>query len=305
MPLLPVHTQIDEKMKADEKFVLLDVREPQEFVDVFVPGSVGDIMTCPSCIRLPSRLLSCMRHGASRDYAGECWVGDGLCVAHSACSVLTPHTSLHVLGDHVGSGSHCQETETDPRADLSPCISACVIFTRHHAVALTWPSSISDACPSGVCFYKPNSEQDSGIAVYSVQPDSLRSSSYQRVVELAWTSPKRGQAQQSFGTQRTALAERERDGVITLTHWRTQVNVPLYLPLQSTNMQALLKRAVYAVNGMTGTELNPDFLKQIAETIPDKSTPIAVMCMSGGTVEASSTAGALLDALARRDMRWP
>jgi hypothetical protein len=32
--------QVDENMKQTEKFVLLDVREPQEFVDVFVPGSV-------------------------------------------------------------------------------------------------------------------------------------------------------------------------------------------------------------------------------------------------------------------------
>jgi rhodanese-related sulfurtransferase len=56
-------------------------------------------------------------------------------------------------------------------------------------------------------------------------------------------------------------------------------------------MQAMLKRAVYAVNGMSGTELNPNFLSQVTALIPDKATPIAVMCNSGGTVEASSTAG--------------
>lgn len=71
------------------------------------------------------------------------------------------------------------------------------------------------------------------------------------------------------------------------------MNVPLYLPLQSMSMQSLLKRAVYAVNGMSGTELNSNWLQQVTEKIPDKSTPIAVMCNSGGTVEASSTAGAL------------
>jgi hypothetical protein len=80
-----------------------------------------------------------------------------------------------------------------------------------------------------------------------------------------------------------------------------QVNVPLYLPLQSMSVQSLLKRAVYAVNGMSGTELNPNFLQQITEKIPDKSTPIGVMCMSGGTVEASSTGGALLS----RSVRSP
>eukprot|EP00241_Pyramimonas_parkeae_P011782 CAMPEP_0114252668 /NCGR_PEP_ID=MMETSP0058-20121206/15962_1 /TAXON_ID=36894 /ORGANISM="Pyramimonas parkeae, CCMP726" /LENGTH=184 /DNA_ID=CAMNT_0001366623 /DNA_START=298 /DNA_END=852 /DNA_ORIENTATION=- len=64
-------------------------------------------------------------------------------------------------------------------------------------------------------------------------------------------------------------------------------HVPLYNQLQGIS----LKRLVYAVNGMTGSELNPKFLEEVQAKIPNKDAAIAVMCNSGGTVEASSTAG--------------
>uniref|UniRef100_A0A7S0RJQ9 Rhodanese domain-containing protein n=1 Tax=Pyramimonas obovata TaxID=1411642 RepID=A0A7S0RJQ9_9CHLO len=69
------------------------------------------------------------------------------------------------------------------------------------------------------------------------------------------------------------------------------LNVPLYVALQVTDVKSLFKRAVYFTNGMVGSQLNADFMKQVQEAIPDKDARIGVICGSGGTVEASSTAG--------------
>eukprot|EP00238_Polyblepharides_amylifera_P002344 CAMPEP_0196593336 /NCGR_PEP_ID=MMETSP1081-20130531/75367_1 /TAXON_ID=36882 /ORGANISM="Pyramimonas amylifera, Strain CCMP720" /LENGTH=193 /DNA_ID=CAMNT_0041917293 /DNA_START=117 /DNA_END=698 /DNA_ORIENTATION=+ len=74
-------------------------------------------------------------------------------------------------------------------------------------------------------------------------------------------------------------------------HAPGSVNVPLYMPIQGLSMKSLLRRAVYLVNGMAGTELNPSFISDLRTALPDSAAPLAVLCTSGGTTEASSTAG--------------
>lgn len=60
-------------------------------------------------------------------------------------------------------------------------------------------------------------------------------------------------------------------------------NIALYNRLEGMS----LKRIVYAVNGMTGSQLNENFLEQVQAKFTDKDALIAVMCNSGGSYEAS------------------
>lgn len=89
-------------------------------------------------------------------------------------------------------------------------------------------------------------------------------------------------------------------------HAKGSVNVPLFRPIQgtgerrrheaflslrrnesdrdelaSTDASSLLKRAVYAVNGVKGSEENPNFMEQVSEAIP-KDGVVLVMCDAGG-----------------------
>jgi len=71
------------------------------------------------------------------------------------------------------------------------------------------------------------------------------------------------------------------------------VNVPLYTELKDMDFKSIMKRIVYATNGMKGSQLNKDFVQEVQKKIPNKDAMIGVTCGSGGTVEASSTAGLL------------
>eukprot|EP00976_Prorocentrum_cordatum_P078261 1183035-Prorocentrum_minimum.AAC.3 len=78
------------------------------------------------------------------------------------------------------------------------------------------------------------------------------------------------------------------------------INVPLYTELKVTDVTSFMRRAIFATNGMTGTQLNPNFMKEVQEKIPNKDARIGVICSSGGTVEASSTSGEYIILAARR-----
>lgn len=70
-------------------------------------------------------------------------------------------------------------------------------------------------------------------------------------------------------------------------HAAGAVGVPLYVGITGFSPFKLMKRAVYAVNGMTGTEPNQNFLQDVEKAFPDKEATILVMCDSGGTYRAT------------------
>ena len=47
----------------------------------------------------------------------------------------------------------------------------------------------------------------------------------------------------------------------------------------------MLRRAVYAFNGMKGSEENPAFAEEMAAAVGSKDARVLVMCDSGGTYE--------------------
>eukprot|EP00854_Cymbomonas_tetramitiformis_P015049 gene15049-17785_t len=74
-------------------------------------------------------------------------------------------------------------------------------------------------------------------------------------------------------------------------HAKDAVSVPLYTPISGFSPVQMMRRVVYAANGMAGTELNENFVADVVAAIPDKSEPIVVMCDSGGSYEATATSG--------------
>lgn len=74
-------------------------------------------------------------------------------------------------------------------------------------------------------------------------------------------------------------------------HAKDAVSVPLYTPISGFSPIQMMRRVVYAANGMAGTELNENFVAEVVAAMPDKSKPIIVMCDSGGSYEATATSG--------------
>ena len=71
--------------------------------------------------------------------------------------------------------------------------------------------------------------------------------------------------------------------LVSQTHAAGAVNVQLYGPLTAWDFKSVMKRAVYAVNGMTGSQENAAFTQEVAAAIPDKAAPVAVICDAGGS----------------------
>lgn len=62
-------------------------------------------------------------------------------------------------------------------------------------------------------------------------------------------------------------------------------SVPLFRDIESWDAKSVLRRAVYAFNGMKGSEENPAFAEEMAAAVGSKDARVLVMCDSGGTYE--------------------
>eukprot|EP00210_Caulerpa_lentillifera_P001801 g1731.t1 len=67
-------------------------------------------------------------------------------------------------------------------------------------------------------------------------------------------------------------------------HAKGAINVPLFRPVTRDDAWNQVKKIVSALMVMTPTERNPDFVKDVANAVPEKSK-IIVMCNRGGTLE--------------------
>jgi rhodanese-related sulfurtransferase len=67
-------------------------------------------------------------------------------------------------------------------------------------------------------------------------------------------------------------------------HPPTAIHVPLFVEIQLDSPAKLIKAALYAFNGMKGTDENTQFVEQVAALVPSKSK-LLVLCDSGGTYE--------------------
>ena len=70
-----------------------------------------------------------------------------------------------------------------------------------------------------------------------------------------------------------------------LFHPPSAVSVPLFGEIKVDSPAKLLKAALYAFNGMKGTDENELFVEQVAAAVPAKSK-LLVICDSGGNYEA-------------------
>eukprot|EP00198_Chlamydomonas_reinhardtii_P014419 XP_001703756.1 predicted protein [Chlamydomonas reinhardtii] len=62
------------------------------------------------------------------------------------------------------------------------------------------------------------------------------------------------------------------------------LNLPLYRPITGSGLAANIRRVGFAFFGIFGTELNPNFVAEVAAKIP-KNKEVIVLCESGGTLE--------------------
>ena len=76
------------------------------------------------------------------------------------------------------------------------------------------------------------------------------------------------------------------------------VNVPLFVPVSGTSPDKLLKQFLFAINGVKGTDENPNFLADAERAAPSKSN-VLVVCDVGGSVLPS---GALQDGKRSRSL---
>ncbi|GLC65641.1 hypothetical protein PLESTF_000321900 [Pleodorina starrii] len=61
-------------------------------------------------------------------------------------------------------------------------------------------------------------------------------------------------------------------------------NVPLYQPIAGWDPASNIRRAGFAFFGIFGTELNPNFMEEVAAKVP-KNKEVIVMCETGGSLE--------------------
>ncbi|GIL57869.1 hypothetical protein Vafri_13094 [Volvox africanus] len=62
------------------------------------------------------------------------------------------------------------------------------------------------------------------------------------------------------------------------------VNVPLYQPIADWDFASIIRRAGFAFFGIFGTELNENFIAEVAAKVP-KNKEVIVMCETGGTID--------------------
>ncbi|KAG2441611.1 hypothetical protein HXX76_003231 [Chlamydomonas incerta] len=70
-------------------------------------------------------------------------------------------------------------------------------------------------------------------------------------------------------------------------HLPDAVNVPFYQPIQGWTPWQVARRVGYAMFGISqGTEVNPKFLSELFERVPEPATtPVVVYCNMGGSLE--------------------
>lgn len=67
-------------------------------------------------------------------------------------------------------------------------------------------------------------------------------------------------------------------------HVAGSVNVPLFAPIKVDSISKAMKQALYAFNGMKGTDENVNFIRDVQAVLP--ASKLLVMCDSGGSYEA-------------------
>eukprot|EP00850_Spirogloea_muscicola_P022333 SM000288S10785 [mRNA] locus=s288:28763:30557:- [translate_table: standard] len=71
-------------------------------------------------------------------------------------------------------------------------------------------------------------------------------------------------------------------------HPRGSTNVPVYRLIKEWTAWDILRRAGFAFFGIfNGTELNPEFIKEVNGAVPDKKAGVIVACLMGGTTKPS------------------
>eukprot|EP00242_Pyramimonas_sp_CCMP2087_P009557 CAMPEP_0198219098 /NCGR_PEP_ID=MMETSP1445-20131203/72543_1 /TAXON_ID=36898 /ORGANISM="Pyramimonas sp., Strain CCMP2087" /LENGTH=242 /DNA_ID=CAMNT_0043896397 /DNA_START=193 /DNA_END=921 /DNA_ORIENTATION=+ len=74
-----------------------------------------------------------------------------------------------------------------------------------------------------------------------------------------------------------AEGETERAPISAATH------IPLYRPLSGSDIFTNAKRVVFFWNGKAGTELDPDWIRNVQDVVPKNKT-LVVMCNQGGSL---------------------
>ncbi len=63
------------------------------------------------------------------------------------------------------------------------------------------------------------------------------------------------------------------------------INVPLYQPIEGWDQRQILRRLGFALFGVfNGTEINPNFLEEMAQAAPDTDKGVVLICNLGGSM---------------------